>query len=82
MDVESFVDEVMNEKKEEKEEDEEKEKEGDEENEEEGMRKRKVGLDNPGFTKEPILNGKPGSIKFNPKDMAGSRTETFSSNSR
>ena len=74
MDVESFVDEVMNEKKEEKEED--------EENEEEGMRKRKVGLDNPGFTKEPILNGKPGSIKFNPEDMAGSRTETFSSNSR
>ncbi|XP_023322440.1 solute carrier family 28 member 3 [Eurytemora carolleeae] len=41
MDVESYVDEVMNEQKEEKEEDEEKEKEVDEENEEEGMRKRK-----------------------------------------
>ena len=81
MDVEGYVDEVMNEKKEEKKEKEEKEE--DEENEkEEGMRKRKVGLDNPGFSKEPILNGKPGSIKFIPEDTVGSKTEIFSSSFR
>ena len=80
MDVEGYVDEVMNEKKDEKEEKEEKEEEENEK--EEGMRKRKGGLDNPGFSKESALNGKPGSNEFNPEDTVGSKTEIFSSSFR